>query len=206
MKKLLLAILGLSVIFVGCGKEITKEKEKEEKPKEEVTISKRDKNELIEMLEDLDEDDFVDMMEDAEYTEIKNEVFKYYVSADFIKSNSIEIYEYDFEAGYLEKGEIYFFIHYDEESDFLAQKTVGEKDGHVQYQVTVTTEAVKLSILLTDQDNEYVAAAYYKYKKGKFELSYSDETDESDDLIDGHKEDAIEFFETAFVELDSVLN
>lgn len=194
MKKLLLVLLGLTLTFAGCG-----------------GLSVQEKEDLIDAIADLDQDELEDLMEDAKYTEVDAEYLTYYVSADYIKEDKLDyedLEDYDVED---KEGEMFAFVGYDDEVQYVAVYVKEVKDGYVRYAVYVSEDGAELTVSLLDEDEETIVSAYYEYDHEDGELVLDDadsdfDEDDFDDLIDDHEKKAIKFFETAFKELDSVLN
>lgn len=202
MKKLLLVLLGLSVALAGCGESSADEKDKEKQEK----IVEIDKDELVEIFNDMSTDEFEEKLADSKYTEVYSDLITYYISSDYIKDDKIDIEELEEEFEFDQEGELYVFMHFEEESVFLASSIKEAKDGLVQYGVYISSEGVELRIALKDEDGEIVARADYFYEEGKLELYDEDDSEEFEDLIDEHEKKALEFYEEAFIELDSVIN
>lgn len=191
MKKILIILLGLTVIFTGCGK-----------------LSVEEKDSLIEALTEMDEIELEDKLKATKYTEVDNENVVYYISADYIKEDIIDTDELAEYMNGIYVGEMFLFMNYFGESGLMAAKVEEVNEGYVQYGITITPEEVTLAIILKNKDEENVASAKFIYEDGELVLDEEsdDGSNEFEELLDKYTKKAKKFFEKSFKELDSVIN
>lgn len=202
MKKILIILLSITLAFAGCGNDTTEEKED---TKEEVI----NKEELLDKFFALETDALNKMLEDADYTRVETDHSVYYLKSDEIEETRIDLkYKVDFLEEFDEFGLYEVYSSNGNSVNVITQEKT--EDGYLSYSVFITDSQISLYISLSDEDGNGVSVRF-DYEEG--ELNLVDELDEDEDgykeykkLLKEHEENAKEFFEDTFVELDSIIN